>query len=98
VPRALPGRQLHELRISLADLLEMKAPSGGKGQKVGDLGNSVVVTQYKPFDVLINVVLREGYDKIRVQSLPTRAPEVWRGLGCWHSSDLWSLGRSSSLQ
>lgn len=38
------------------------------------------------------VVLQEGYDKIRVQSLSTRAPEVWRGLGCWHSSDVWSLG------
>lgn len=42
--------------------------------------------------MLIVLVLREGYDKIRVQSLPTRAPEVWRGLGCWHSSDVWSLG------
>ena len=41
---------------------------------------------------LIVAVLQEGYDKIRVQSLPTRAPEVWRGLGCWHSSDVWSLG------
>ena len=50
-----------------------------------------------PFDVLINVVLREGYDKIRVQSLPTRAPEVWRGLGCWHSSDVWSLGVTVSF-
>lgn len=50
-----------------------------------------------PVDVLINVVLREGYDKIRVQSLPTRAPEVWRGLGCWHSSDVWSLGVTVSF-
>ncbi|KFY86001.1 hypothetical protein V500_07929 [Pseudogymnoascus sp. VKM F-4518 (FW-2643)] len=44
--------------------------------KVGDLGN----------------MLREGYDNSRIQSLPTRAPEVWRGLGCFHSSDVWSLG------
>ncbi|OBT51065.1 hypothetical protein VE04_08597 [Pseudogymnoascus sp. 24MN13] len=44
--------------------------------KVGDLGN----------------MLREGYDDIRIQSLPTRDPEVWRGLGCFHSSDVWSLG------
>lgn len=28
----------------------------------------------------------------RVQSLPCRAPEVWRGLGCQHCSDVWSLG------
>ena len=42
--------------------------------------------------MLIRVVLKEGYDIIRVQSLPTRAPEVWRGLGCWPSSDVWSVG------
>jgi len=41
---------------------------------------------------LTPVVLQEGFNKIRIQSLPTRAPEVWRGLGCWHSSDVWSLG------
>ncbi|KAJ9226789.1 hypothetical protein DTO027B5_1875 [Paecilomyces variotii] len=44
--------------------------------KVGDLGN----------------MLLQGYNKIRLQSLPTRAPEVWRGLGCFHSSDVWSFG------
>ncbi|KAF3491895.1 uncharacterized protein GIQ15_01412 [Arthroderma uncinatum] len=26
------------------------------------------------------------------QTHETRAPEVWRGLGVWHSSDVWSLG------
>ncbi|EFR00864.1 CMGC protein kinase [Nannizzia gypsea CBS 118893] len=26
------------------------------------------------------------------QTDETRAPEVWRGLGIWHSSDMWSLG------
>ncbi|KAK2836889.1 hypothetical protein FQN49_006622 [Arthroderma sp. PD_2] len=26
------------------------------------------------------------------QSDETRAPEVWKGLGVWHSSDMWSLG------
>ncbi|MCJ1365654.1 hypothetical protein MMC16_004779 [Acarospora aff. strigata] len=44
--------------------------------KLADLGN----------------LIGEGYNKMRVQSLPTRAPEVWRGLGCWHTSDVWSLG------
>ncbi|CAD6441363.1 42af014d-f82e-49a6-9a4e-116853ca4dfa [Sclerotinia trifoliorum] len=44
--------------------------------KLGDLGNMLV----------------EGYDKIRLQSLETRAPEVWRGLDCWPASDVWSLG------
>lgn len=60
--------------------------------KVGDLGNSKHSPLRTPPTILILVVLQEGYDKIRVQSLPTRAPEVWRGLGCWHSSDVWSLG------
>jgi serine/threonine protein kinase len=42
--------------------------------------------------MLIITVLTEGYNKIRAQSLPTRAPEVWRGLGYWPSSDVWSVG------
>ncbi len=42
--------------------------------------------------MLLAVVLLEGYDLIRLQSLPTRAPEVWRGFGCWQSSDVWSVG------
>ncbi|KAF7510529.1 hypothetical protein GJ744_006375 [Endocarpon pusillum] len=44
--------------------------------KVGDLGN----------------VIGGGYDKMRLQSFECRAPEVWRGLGVWHSSDVWSFG------
>ena len=60
--------------------------------KVGDLGNSEQSPLRTPRTMLIVAVVPEGYDKIRVQSLQTRAPEVWRGLGCWHSSDVWSLG------
>jgi serine/threonine protein kinase len=37
-------------------------------------------------------VITEGSTKQRGQSLPCRAPEVWQGLGCQHSSDVWSLG------
>jgi len=37
------------------------------------------------------IVISEGSTQ-RVQSLPCRAPEVWRGLGCQHCSDVWSLG------
>ncbi|KAF1963553.1 kinase-like protein [Byssothecium circinans] len=44
--------------------------------KLGDLGNLVT----------------DGFAKQRLQSLPCRAPEVWQGLGCRHSSDIWSLG------
>lgn len=44
--------------------------------KVGDLGN----------------MFGDGYDVMRLQSLECRAPEVWRGLGVWHSSDVWSFG------
>ncbi len=36
--------------------------------------------------------MREGFDRYRIQSIECRAPEVWRGLGCWPSSDIWSLG------
>ncbi|KAJ8064986.1 hypothetical protein OCU04_007290 [Sclerotinia nivalis] len=43
-------------------------------------------------EVLISAVVTEGFKAIRVQSLETCAPEVWRGIGCWHSSDVWSLG------
>ncbi|MCJ1307747.1 hypothetical protein MMC25_001395 [Agyrium rufum] len=34
----------------------------------------------------------QGFDEVRAQGLEIRAPEVWRGLGCWPSSDVWSLG------
>ena len=36
--------------------------------------------------------MREGFNKYRIQPIICRAPEVWRGLGCWPSSDIWSLG------
>ncbi|KAF2253495.1 kinase-like protein [Trematosphaeria pertusa] len=44
--------------------------------KLGDLGN----------------LITDGSTKQRLQSLPCRAPEVWQGLGCRHSSDVWSFG------
>lgn len=44
--------------------------------KVGDLGN----------------LCGEGIDSVRLQGLAIRAPEVWRGLGVWPASDVWSLG------
>ena len=50
--------------------------------KVGDLRNSEYLPDEASRTALIAIVLLEGYDKIRVQSLQTRAPEVWRGLGC----------------
>ncbi len=37
-------------------------------------------------------VMHSGFRKYRLQSIECRAPEVWRGLGCWPSSDVWSLG------
>ncbi|KAL8900180.1 MAG: hypothetical protein Q9207_005816 [Kuettlingeria erythrocarpa] len=39
----------------------------------------------------LGCMLTEGFDA-QIQSLECRAPEVWRGLGVWHSSDVWSLG------
>ncbi|KAF2126202.1 kinase-like protein [Dothidotthia symphoricarpi CBS 119687] len=44
--------------------------------KLGDLGNAI----------------KDGSSTQRLQSLPCRAPEVWQGLACRHSSDVWSLG------
>ncbi len=62
--------------------------------KVGDLGNGmfVIVAHWPRKAHSWNTVMREGFDTYRGQSLPTRAPEVWRGLGCWPSSDVWSAG------
>lgn len=34
----------------------------------------------------------EGFNKYPIQPIACKAPEVWRGLGCWRSSDIWSLG------
>ncbi|KAF2753564.1 kinase-like protein [Pseudovirgaria hyperparasitica] len=44
--------------------------------KLGDLGNAI----------------RAGVAQQRLQSLPCRAPEIWRGHPCQHSSDVWSVG------
>ena len=44
------------------------------------------------FIPLTILVMREGFKKYRLQPIACRAPEVWRGLGCWPSSDVWSLG------
>lgn len=40
--------------------------------------------------------IKDGSARIRVQSLPCRAPEIWRGLPCQHGSDVWSLGATVS--
>ena len=61
--------------------------------KLGDLGcgkSTVETNVVSP--VLTNIVTYEGFMEERPQGLEIRAPEVWRGLGCWQSSDVWSLG------
>lgn len=49
----------------------------------------------QPFPVVkigdLGTMAPEGYTKKRIQCLECRAPEVWRGLGCQHSSDVWSV-------
>ncbi|PYI07494.1 kinase-like protein [Aspergillus sclerotiicarbonarius CBS 121057] len=40
----------------------------------------------------LGMVLEDGFREQRLQSLPSRAPEVWQGHGCFHSSDVWSVG------
>lgn len=59
--------------------------------KLGDLGNSTSINK-SFFLSLTLLVLRAGFSKWRIQPNVCRAPEVWRGLGCWPSSDIWSLG------
>jgi serine/threonine protein kinase len=59
--------------------------------KLGDLGSSMFSFRTKSEAVLILIAMIEGYDECRLQCLQTRAPEVWQGLGCWHSSDVWSV-------
>ncbi|KAL5317731.1 hypothetical protein ACEPPN_014829 [Leptodophora sp. 'Broadleaf-Isolate-01'] len=43
--------------------------------KIGDLG----------------LTATDGFNKYQVQPFAMRAPEVWRGYGCSHRSDVWSL-------
>ncbi|ELQ32385.1 hypothetical protein M0657_009907 [Pyricularia oryzae] len=40
----------------------------------------------------LGVMMDEGYTKHRLQSLPCRAPEVWKGQGVSHASEVWSVG------
>ncbi|KAI0403889.1 kinase-like domain-containing protein [Xylaria palmicola] len=40
----------------------------------------------------LGMLVPEGPRKRRLQSLPCRAPEVWRGQGVFYSSDIWSVG------
>ncbi len=60
--------------------------------KVGDLGNGEYLLDQLLPTALTIAASYEGPNQIRVQSLPTRAREVWRDLRCWYSSDVWSLG------
>ncbi|KAI3328838.1 kinase-like domain-containing protein [Ustulina deusta] len=40
----------------------------------------------------LGMLIPEGPKEMRLQCLPCRAPEVWKGLGVFHSSDIWSVG------
>ncbi|KAI9700119.1 MAG: hypothetical protein M1836_002653 [Candelina mexicana] len=54
--------------------------------KLGDLGCLVVAGE------MTSRVIMEGKIDYRYQGLHIRAPEVWRGIGIFHSTDIWSLG------
>jgi serine/threonine protein kinase len=60
--------------------------------KLGDLGTCTYFSAPYPSPTLTWVVIKEGYSSQRLQCLPCRAPEVWQGIGCFHSSDVWSVG------
>jgi serine/threonine protein kinase len=64
--------------------------------KLGDLGNcpsSVTDNEIKwrTNSYLVTVVVKRETRK-RFQGFYVRAPEVWRGIGLFPSSDVWSLG------
>ncbi|OBT86805.1 hypothetical protein VE02_03913 [Pseudogymnoascus sp. 03VT05] len=40
----------------------------------------------------LGMVIPEGFNRQRLQSLPCRAPEVWMNQGVHHASVIWSLG------
>ncbi|KAI1130452.1 kinase-like domain-containing protein [Nemania abortiva] len=40
----------------------------------------------------LGMLISEGPKEKRLQCIPCRAPEVWKGLGVFHSSDIWSVG------
>ncbi|KAL2015369.1 hypothetical protein VTK56DRAFT_5745 [Thermocarpiscus australiensis] len=39
----------------------------------------------------LGLTIPEGSNNSPLQPLAMRAPEVWRGIGCFHSSDVWSF-------
>ncbi|KAF2013520.1 kinase-like protein [Aaosphaeria arxii CBS 175.79] len=39
----------------------------------------------------LGLVRPEGFNKSRLQAMAMRAPEVWSGIGCFHTSDVWSF-------
>jgi serine/threonine protein kinase len=43
-------------------------------------------------NLCVRVVIPEGFNGQRLQSLPCRAPEVWMNKGVYHALDIWSLG------
>lgn len=41
--------------------------------------------------MLTSIATPEGFNEYLLQPFAMRAPEVWRGLGCFHSSDVWAF-------
>ncbi|KAF2490353.1 kinase-like protein [Lophium mytilinum] len=39
----------------------------------------------------LGLVRPEGFNRFPIQPIAMRAPEVWSGIGCFHSSDVWAL-------
>ncbi|KFY45990.1 hypothetical protein V494_00662, partial [Pseudogymnoascus sp. VKM F-4513 (FW-928)] len=50
----------------------------------------------QPFPIVkvsdLDQAFMEGVNGEQAQTLETRAPEVWKGLGVWPTSDVWSVG------
>jgi hypothetical protein len=91
LPFILPSTKSLDVNVNNIYVSDIDGPS--PIAKLGDLGNCKCSFLH-PYllTALISIVIIEGSTKQRGQSLPCRAPEVWQGLGCQHSSDVWSLG------
>ncbi|OBT99172.1 hypothetical protein VE01_02621 [Pseudogymnoascus verrucosus] len=61
-----------------------------------NLNNILISNLNSPVPVVkladLGMVTPEGFNSQRLQSLPCRAPEVWKNQGVSHASDIWSLG------
>ncbi|KAI9674438.1 MAG: hypothetical protein M1817_001776 [Caeruleum heppii] len=87
LPRIVAKAVLEALAV-FADLQGIHTDINPNNVLLSGLGTSTPVVKVGDLDNF----LKEGIDSVRLQGLAIRAPEVWKGYGCWPASDVWSLG------